>query len=177
MKRIALVVAAMIAAAVSAGAQELSPSSAAPAADGVVKPGEYSVVVDRNGMRLGLSLSADGSTLYAAIEAPTTGWVAIGLGSLKMNGAFMVLAYDNAGEAFVSEETGAGYGHKPNPGKRLSASAVKEAGASTTLEFAVPAAGLADARTVKLILAYGKKDDRSSKHSKYASVELPIKRP
>jgi len=176
MKRIALLVAAMIAA-VSVGAQELRPSSAIPTADGVVNPGEYSMTTDRNGMRLGLSLSADGSTLYAAIEAPTTGWVSVGLGSLKMNGAFMVLAYDNAGEAFVSEETGAGYGHKPNTVKRLSASAVKEAGASTTLEFAVPAAGLADARTVKLILAYGKKDDRSSKHSKYASVELPIKRP
>jgi len=176
MKRITLAVAAMIAVA-SAGAQELRPSSAAPAADGVVSPGEYSMTMDRNGMRLGLSLSADGSTLYAAIEAPTTGWVAIGLGSLKMNGAFMVLAYDKAGEAFVSEETGAGYGHKPNTVKRLSASAVKEAGASTTLEFAVPAAGFADAQAVKLILAYGKKDDRSSKHSKYASVELPIKRP
>lgn len=176
MKRIALVVAAMIAV-VSAGAQELRPSSAVPSADGVVKPGEYSLTTDRNGMRLGLSLSADGSTLYAAIEAPTSGWVSIGLGSLKMNGAFMVLAYDKAGEAFVSEETGAGHGHKPNTVKRLSASAVKEAGASTTLEFAVPTAGLADAQTVKLILAYGNKDDRSSRHAKHANAEIPITRP
>jgi len=78
-------------------AQTLAPSALKPVADGLFGAAEYSLTGSYNGMKLGTSLSADGKTLFVALEAPTAGWVAVGLGSLKMNGAFMVLAYDKSG--------------------------------------------------------------------------------
>ena len=174
--RIALILTVL---ALPLSAQELRPAAAgaaAPKADGLMAAGEYATAFERNGIKAGISLSPDGSTLYAAIEAPTTGWVALGLGSLKMNGAYMVLAYDASGTPFVSEETGVGFSHRPNADKRLLASAVKEAGTATTLEIALPAKGLADGASLKLLLAYGTRDDRTSKHTRYAAVELPIRR-
>ncbi|HQO66488.1 MAG TPA: hypothetical protein PLI66_07105, partial [Spirochaetales bacterium] len=93
MKRVVFVMVALMAAASAASAQDLVRSSAAPSVDGIAAAGEYSTWFDRSEIRVGLSLSADGSTLYVAVDAPTAGWVAVGLGSLKMDGAYMVLAY------------------------------------------------------------------------------------
>lgn len=176
--RFALIL-ALAALALPASAQELriaASGAAAPIADGRIAAGEYATSFERNGIKAWVSLSADGATLYAAIEAPTAGWVALGLGSLKMNGAYMVLAYDASGTPFVSEETGVGFSHRPNADKRLLASAVKEAGTATTLEIALPAKGLADGASLRMLLAYGTRDDRTSKHSLYATAELPVRR-
>ncbi|HOX14014.1 MAG TPA: DOMON domain-containing protein, partial [Spirochaetales bacterium] len=118
----------------------------------------------------------DGRTLYAALEAPTTGWVSVGLGSLRMDGAFMVLGYDAAGTAAVSEETGSGRRHTPNPARILTAQAVRETAGKTVLEFALPAAPHAAGSSLKLILAYGRRDDFTSIHARYAPVEVPISR-
>ncbi|HPE88722.1 MAG TPA: DOMON domain-containing protein [Spirochaetia bacterium] len=174
MKRIVVVIVSLIAAASVASAQELARSSTAPTVDGVAAAGEYLTWLERSDIRVGLSLSADGSTLYAAVDAPTAGWVAVGLGSLRMDGAYFVLAYVDAGGAFVSEETGYGRSHRPNADKRLKAQAVREANGRTTLEFAVPAVGLADGTSLESLFAYGRKDDRVSKHVRYVTFELPI---
>jgi len=168
--------AAVLAAAAPLAAQTLAPSPKAPAADGTVSPGEYSYTSAQKDMTIHLSLSADGRTLYAALEAPTTGWVAVGLGSTRMDGAFMVLGYDAAGTAAVSEETGTGRRHAPNPTRILTAQAVRETAGKTVLEFALPAAPHAAGSGLKLILAYGRRDDFTSIHSRYARVEVPIAR-
>jgi len=155
-------------------AQTLAPSALKPVADGLFGAAEYSLTGSYNGMKLGTSLSADGKTLFVALEAPTAGWVAVGLGSLKMNGAFMVLAYDKSGTPSISEQTGAGHGHKPNTVNILTAGAVKEAGGVTVLEFALPAAGFTGAASLKMLVAYGKNDNFTSIHSKFASTEITI---
>ena len=157
-------------------AQTLAPSPKAPAADGMVSPGEYSYTSAQKDMTLHLSLSADGRTLYAALEAPTTGWVAVGLGSTRMDGAFMVLGYDAGGTPAVREDTGRGHRHTPNPDRILTAQAVRETPGKTVLEFALPAAPHAAASGLKLILAYGRRDDFTSIHARYAQVEVPIAR-
>ncbi len=127
-------------------------------------------------MTVHLSLSADWKTLYAALEAPTTGWAAIGLGSLKMDGAFLVLGYDAAGTPAVREDTGRGRTHAPNPDRVLTAQAVRETGGRTILEIALPAAPHAAGSSLKLILAYGRRDDFISLHAAYAPAEVPIAR-
>jgi hypothetical protein len=127
-------------------------------------------------MRFGAALSADSKTLYCALEAPTGGWVSVGLGSLKMDGAYMVLAYDDAGAATISEETGKGHSHRANATKKLIASSVREAAGKTTLEFAVPAAGFITGTGLKSLIAYGKKDNLTSLHSAYGAVEVPVDR-
>lgn len=175
MKRIVVVMLTLAVLSAAVSAQELGGSTATPTVDGIAAAGEYPTWFERSEIRVGLSLSADGSTLYALVDAPTAGWVAIGLGSLKMDGAFFVLAYVDATGAFVSEETGYGRSHRPNADKRLKASAVREANGRTTLEIALPSAGLADGASLKALFAYGRKDDRVSRHARYITAELPIR--
>lgn len=155
-------------------AQVLKPGSLVPVADGQVRANEYSLKATYSGMNLSASLSEDGNTLYVALEAPTKGWVSIGLGSLRMDGTFMVLGYDAAGKPFISENTGKGHSHKPNAFNILTAGAVKEEGEATVLEFAVGARKFISDKTLKLIIGYGTKDNFTSKHKRYAKVELPV---
>ncbi len=173
---VAAILAAAMAASAPLAAQTLAPSAKVPAADGTVAPEEYAYSSVQKDMTVHLSLSADGKTLYAALEAPTPGWVAFGLGSLRMDGAFMVLGYDSAGTAAISEETGSGRRHTPNPNRILTAQAVRETAGKTVMEFALPAAPHAAGSSLKLILAYGRRDDFTSLHARYASVEVPIRR-
>ncbi len=156
-------------------AQGLSPSTQKPVADGIINSGEYSRVSSGAGMKLSLSLSADGKTLYAALEAPTSGWVAIGIGSTRMDGAFMVLAFDASGSMTISEQTGSGHSHKPNSAKKLSAGFVKESAGITVLEFALPAVEFVKGTSLKMLMAYGQKDNLNSFHSAYFPVEVPVK--
>jgi len=123
-------------------------------------------------MKLSLSLSADASTLHVALEAPTSGWVAVGLGALKMNGSFMVLAYVDKGAVAISEQTGIALGHKENKTKVLLASAAREANGSTLLEYSLPASAYTSWPSLRLIVAYGRPDNFSSKHVKYEVAEV-----
>lgn len=159
-----------------AAAAPLAPGTAAPQADGVIGAAEYSWQSAVGDMQLWLSLSEDWSTLHVALRAPTSGWAAVGLGSLKMNGAFMVLGYDDKGKQAVSEQTGVMFSHKENKTNVLLKSAVMEKDGATTLEFALPAAGRLSPGSLKLILAYGRQDNFTSKHAKYAVLEVPFKK-
>lgn len=155
-------------------AQILPAGAMAPKADGVLSPSEYPAVKTGAGMSLGVALSNDEKTLYLAVQAPTAGWVALGVGSLRMDGAFMVLAFDANGAQTVSEQTGKGHGHSPNATKKLISAAVKEANGMTTLEIALPSAGYTAGDAVKLIFAYGGADNLNSMHRGFSSAEVPF---
>lgn len=157
------------------GAQELVPGPGKPVADGVIAAGEYSLVRDLSGMKLHLSLSADGKTLGVGLVAPTKGWVAVGLGSRVMDGALMVLGYDAAGKPTVSEQRGAGRSHSPIGSSVLGASAVKETGEATTLEFSIPIAGLVAGGKLGLVLAYGTPDNFTTRHAARIGTEVGVK--
>ena len=154
--------------------QSLGPSSNVPVIDGLIQANEYAQKTLVSGMTFAISLSTDGKTLFCAIEAPTTGWVAVGLGSLRMNGAYMVLAYDSKDTQVVSEETGRGHSHSANAVKKLIKSKVHDNGSTTVLEFALPAEEYLANNSLKILLAYGKKDDLKSLHAKHDKLELPI---
>jgi hypothetical protein len=163
-------------AALPLAAQTLAPQAKAPSVDGAIAAGEYAFETSYAGMRLLAALSADGSRLYLALSAPTKGWVAIGLGSLTMDGSYMAMGYDKDGTSFVAEERGKGHLHSPSGEKRLEASAVKEAGASTVIEIAVKAAGFVDQGKLRLLISYGARDDIRSLHAKYGRLELAVAR-
>jgi hypothetical protein len=169
-----VILACALAAAFPAFSQALAPSARKPTADGVLKADEYSYLGSYAGMRLGLSVSADGKTLYVALEAQTAGWVAVGLGSQKMEGAFLVLGFEANGKATISEESGIGHFHKPNAVKKLSAGVAKETAGVTVLEFALPAAGLLGGPSLKLMIAYGAADNLMSMHTMYKPLEIPL---
>lgn len=143
-----------------------------PVANGILGVDEYSRTETKSGITVAASLSPDGSTLYLAVRAKTTGWVAIGTGSQRMDSAFMVLAFVAGSTQTITEETGKGVGHSINTGKLLTASFVAEANDFTTLEVALPAAGFVKNKTVELIAAYGNQDNRTSMHRARTSFKL-----
>jgi hypothetical protein len=155
-------------------AQTLAPSAGVPVADGVIKTDEYAWQTEQKGAVLSLSLSADGTTIYAALDSPAAGWAAIGLGARGMNGAFMVLGSDDAGKTEISEQTGKGFSHKPNAENILQSQAVKESGGRTVLEFSVPAAKFIKNGKLDVIAAWSKKDSFDSKHTNRISVSAPV---
>ena len=153
-------------------AQTLAPSSVIPTADGTVGADEYTWKTEQKGAVLSLSLSADGNTLYAAVDTPATGWASIGLGARGMNGAFMVLGSDDAGKTEISEQTGKGFSHTTNAEKILETQAVKETDGRTVLEFSVPAAKFIKNGKLDIIAAWAKRDSFRTKHSKHISLSV-----
>lgn len=153
-------------------AQIISSASVDPKVDGVFGSQEYPTMQELKGMKLGYALSNDGNTLYFALQAPTNGWVSVGLGSKKMQGAHIVMGFDALTSQTISEETGKGHKINPSKDKIVKLQAVKESGDETTLEFSVPSSLYASGGELPLIIAYGKKDNLSSKHSKYASYTI-----
>ena len=142
--------------------------------DGAIGQGEYANFATLSGIGFGSSLSADGSVLTLAVQAPTTGWVAIGLGANVMNGAWMLLAYDDGVKPAYSEQLGAGHFHKAVTASKLLKSVVKQSGGVTVLEVQVKAADFIKDGNLPVIMAYGKSADFVSRHVKYAMTSLVV---
>lgn len=144
----------------------------APVIDGVIAEGEYRFAETKSGIRLASSLSADGRTLFVAVSAATKGWVAFGVGSSRMNGAYMIIAYqEDVGAAVVSEETGVGHSHKPNA-QRVATAVVRERDGVTTLEASFPAASFVQNGQVQAIAAIGARDNLTSLHRARAAFVI-----
>lgn len=143
-----------------------------PVLDGVIAGGEYRFVETKSGIRLAASLSADGSTLYVAVSGATRGWVAFGVGSPRMNGAYMILGFQEAGgRTVISEETGVGHSHRPNA-QRVATAVVREQDGVTTLEASFPAAAFVQNGQVQAIAALGNRDDLTSLHRARAAFVI-----
>ncbi len=144
----------------------------APVLDGVIAEGEYRFVETKSGIRLASSLSADGSTLYVAVSGATRGWVAFGVGSPRMNGAYMILGFqETGGRTAISEETGVGHSHRPNA-QRVATAVVREQDGVTTLEASFPAAAFVQNGQIQAIAALGNRDDLTSLHRARAAFVI-----
>lgn len=161
MKSNALIVTLILAAA-SAWGQ--AAASGLPVLDGNMAQREYAVTQTVNGITVAGTLSADKSTLYIAVSAPTKGWVAIGLGALRMHGAFMIMAFDDAGKPSVFYELGSGHSHAPTTAAGIQ-TAVREQAGVTTLEVIVPASAYVKSGALQLIAAFGTKDNIRTMHA------------
>jgi hypothetical protein len=155
----------------AAFSEGLAPSASVPKLDGIVGPKEYSQFSSIGGIRFGASLSNDG-ILTLAIQADTSGWVAIGLGSAYMDGSYMVMAYEAAGKSAVSEQIGAGHSHSPAKGTKVLKSVVHSVNGTTTLEFQVKASDFVKGAQLPVILAYGRTPDFISRHLRFAQTIL-----
>lgn len=156
---------------------QIFPSAANdPIVDGVFGAQEYPRVVELKGMKLGYALSRNSQIMHFALEAPTTGWVSIGLGSNRMHGAHIIIGYDAITSQVISEETGRGHSHSPSSRKIVLQSTIKEVAGKTTLEFSIPASNYNSGRELRLIVAYGTQDDLRSKHIAYDSHVITFQR-
>jgi hypothetical protein len=151
--------------------------------DGAIEPGEYrSTFVDP---RTGIEVfwQADSHNLQVALRSPGSGWLALGLGSAGMNGAVMIIGFQDAqGNWVVQEHLGkAFFRHAPAEKPRLISGQAKLVDGRLVMEFVLPlvlANGqvIAPGRELPFLLAYHKDKGKLSKHSKKSFGSLKMTR-
>jgi hypothetical protein len=177
---LALSIIAFVFSGITAGAQAANPAlaigTAKPTLDGVVQASEYSVIVETGKQTIWLSRTAD--TLYVAVSAGTTGWVAVGFGSLKMDGALMLIGYVGTdGKAQLKLQKGSGHSHGDVESDALVQFVMKEQGGKTVLEAALKASSIIskDAKTLPTIWAFGGGDNFTSFMQARGSFTVDLK--
>ena len=149
-------------------------SKESPTVNGVAGASEYPVGAEIGKMKLWLSRTAD--TVYAAFSGETTGWVAIGFGSPKMDGALMFLGFvSKDGKSQLKIQKGAGHSHGDVESDALIQFAMKEEGGVTTLELALKASSVITkgATDLPVIFSMGGADSFSGFH--LARGSQPVK--
>jgi hypothetical protein len=142
--------------------------------DGVFGDKEYSLVSNAAGMKLGLTRTAD--TLYVGLSAPTAGWVAVGLGSAKMDGAVMYIGFVTGDTTELKIQKGTGHRHADTDAGTPSQYAMKETGGQTVLEFAMKASTVIvkGQKTLDLVVAMGSADSFASMHKARAGFAVGL---
>ena len=158
----------------SAFAQKLPPVSPAATLDGVIADKEYALTIPLDKLTLHASRTAD--TLFVAVQAESSGWVAFGVGSAKMDNAWIYIGYLEGEQAVFAAERGAGKGHKEAADAPKVQCRLGERDGRTVLELSFPAADVIAAGQSELacIVAYGKGDDLKSYHALRRSVRLSL---
>ena len=146
--------------------------------DGVVHPNEYSFSQAFGPLTLSANRTAD--TLYLAVVGKTSGWVALGVGSARMNGATIFMGFvDGDGKVQFKAQAGAGHGHA-DAAKSVSdtilSSAIIEAGGTTTLEIALkPGPYITSGQSaLDLIFAIGGDKSFTGRHSYRGATSLKL---
>jgi hypothetical protein len=141
---------------------------AQPAVDGKIYDGKYSSSVPVLGGKVTVFYQADGSGgLYVAVKGKTKGWIAVGLGSQKMDGATIFIGYvGNDGNGVYSEDSGKGHDHTPKATAVSDQHIVATDGDSTVLEFHLPSSAVPSAgpKGIPFIAAYSDSKDLTSWH-------------
>jgi hypothetical protein len=176
MRRTVLVtVALLVGLAVAAGAQSRLQITSKPATiDGTISEGEYSWSMKFDGLTLYLNRTTD--TVAAAVEANTTGWVAVGFGSSVMNGARIYIGVVQNGKGSVTPQIGRGHSHTDTSAVLGVDSAVKEQNGVTVMELGLKASDLlgSSPSTLPLIVAYGPSDNITQYHSFRTGLEVDL---
>jgi hypothetical protein len=152
----------------------LTKSATLPSTDGVIGASEYQFSGTVSGIKVYATLGSD-DTLYLAVEAPTSGWVAAGLGGLVMNGSRLFLgAIQDGKPAFIEK---AGVGHFYTDAKELVIKkwAVKTKGEDTVLELSLPASAAVWKGQVNAIFAYSKTPSFTNRHAARGALSFTIK--
>lgn len=155
-------------------AQKLPASSPAAVLDGVIGDKEYALAVPLDKLTLHASRTAD--ALFVAVQAETSGWVAFGVGSAKMDNAWIYIGYLKGEQAVFAAERGAGKGHKEVADAPKVQYQLGERDGRTVLELSFRTADLIAAGQTALdcIVAYGRGDDLKSYHAFRRSVRLQL---
>ena len=146
--------------------------------DGVVNPAEYSFSQDFG--QLSLYANRTAGALYLGLVGNTSGWVSVGLGSLKMDGATIFIGFVGAdGKVQFKPQAGAGHSHKDVSGDvaaTIISYAMKEAGGKTTLEIALkPAAYIKAAQSeLQVIYAQGTEKSFIPRHMLRGALSIPL---
>lgn len=175
MKKIASI--GMIAFFVAGGAfaqASLSKSSSLPSIDGVIGASEYQYSGTVAGAKVFATLGSD-DMLYLAIEAPTSGWVAAGVGGLVMNGSRLFLGATQDGKPAFLEKAGVGHFYADAKELVVKKWAVKTTGEDTVLELSLPAVKALWKGQLNAIFAYSKTPSFTARHAARGALSFAIK--
>jgi hypothetical protein len=142
--------------------------------DGLVTPGEYSFSYEYKQIKLDLSKTRD--SLYVAVTAQTSGWVAVGFNSMVMNNADILIGYMKDGDALLVEQRGSGHRHSEKALGYVKSFAMNESGRQTTLEVECDVTKVirGEKDNLEIILAYGGNDSPKSYHKLRTSVSIKV---
>jgi hypothetical protein len=146
--------------------------------DGVVHPGQYSFTQSFDELSLYANRTSD--TLYLAVVGQTTGWVSVGLGSVRMDGATIFMGFVGSdGKVQFKAQVGAGHSHK-DAGSDILATiisyAIKESGGKTTMEIALkPEAYIKSGQSsLQIIYAEGTEKSFLPRHTFRGALNLEL---
>jgi hypothetical protein len=145
-----------------------------PKVDGVFDAKEYQYTATYQGMTIGASLGSD-DMLYLAIQAPTKGWVGLGVGGLVMNNSRLFLGALQDGKPAFTEKLGKGHFYTDAKDLVVKSWSVKTEGDKTTLELSLPSSAAVWQGKVNMIFAYATSPKFESKHAARGSVSLDVK--
>jgi hypothetical protein len=161
-----------------AQAKSLATTTNKTVVDGAVNPGEYSFSQSFEGLTLYANRTAD--ALYLAVVGDTTGWVSVGVGSLKMDGATIFMGFvGSSGKVQFKTQAGSGHSHK-DVGADVAATvvsyAMKEAGGKTTLELELKPAAYVKAgqSALETIFAMGTEKSFIPRHMFRGAFSIPL---
>ena len=153
----------------------LTKSSSLPAVDGVIGAAEYQYSGTVSGtIKVYASLGTD-NLLYIAVEAPTSGWVAAGVGGLVMNGSRLFLGATQDGKPALIEKSGTGHFYADAKELVVKKWSVKTRGEDTVLELCLPAGAAVWKGQVNAIFAYAKTSSFTTRHSARGSMSFEVK--
>ena len=152
----------------------LSKSSSLPSVDGVIGASEYQYSGTVNGIKINATLGSD-DTLYLAVEAPASGWAAVGVGGLVMNGSRLFLGAVQDGKPAFIEKTGVGHFYADAKTLVTKKWAVKTKGEDTVLELSLPASAALANGQVNVIFSYAKVPVFTTKHAARGSLSFTVK--
>jgi hypothetical protein len=159
-------------------AQNLAVTTNKVAVDGAVTANEYGFSKEFDSLTLYVNRTKD--SLSLAIVGDTSGWVSVGLGSLKMDGATIFMGYVGAdGKVKFTSQMGAGHRHADaakSVADTVSSYAIKEANGKTTMELSLnPAAYIKDGQSsLDLIYAVGEDKSFVPRHSSRGALSLKL---
>ena len=142
--------------------------------DGVISPDEYGLSIEMP--RAALYLNRTEKVLSVAVQSKLKGWVAVGLGSQRMDEASIYIGYVKSGDGVFASQIGRGHGHSDAQVAQPIAFELKEDRNGTVLELSFPAEAFLStgSNRLNLIVACGKRDGLSSYHSMRRGLEIRL---
>jgi hypothetical protein len=175
MKRMAsvLIIAFAISGLASAQAT-LTKSSTLPTVDGVIGASEYQYSGSVGGLKIFATLGSD-DMVYIAVEGPTSGYVAAGVGGLRMNGSRLFFGAVQGGKPAFAEKAGVGHFYADAKELVVKKWAVVSKGSDTVLELSLPAAKALWNGQINMIFAASKSPGFDSKHYTKGAMSFTVK--
>jgi hypothetical protein len=157
-----------------ASAQKLPITPSSVKVDGLISEKEYAFTVPLEKMTVVVTRTAD--TLFVGLSAQTKGWVALGFGSERMDGAHLFIGTVTDGTASISQQLGSGHSHKEISENLKIDYAVVEDSGSTTLEIALKTSDViaVGQKEIAILASFGGTDKINAYHSARGSITFQL---